>query len=50
MIYFTLYRRGLVDNEIDRNRKKPRRRNGTLRVTAEGEMLLNGKEPEDGEQ
>ena len=40
-IYQTLYRRGLIDNEIDRNRRTPRRKNGTLRVTVEGEYILS---------
>lgn len=44
-IYYTLSRRGLVDSEIIRRPNcKPRRKPGTLRLTAEGERLAHSTE------
>jgi DNA-binding MarR family transcriptional regulator len=45
-IYYTLSRRGLVEWAIIRAKgEKPRRKTGTLRLTAEGERALNEKIP-----
>ena len=42
MIYWTLYRRGLVESDVIRERgKMPRRKQGTLRLTPEGERAIN---------
>lgn len=41
-IYYTLYRRGLVENDIIRQPgRKPCRKPGTIRLTPEGERILD---------